>query len=654
MDKIINGLKEIWQSSHRWLIIIIIIVAFLLGFIFRDGSGEPVDHGSHQHGEETASTAAKAQIWTCSMHPQIRQPKPGKCPLCGMDLIPVQGGGEEEVGPRQLKLTPTAMKLAAIQTARVERRSVTSDIRMVGKVAADETRVRYITSRVPGRLDRLYVDFTGISVREGDHLVYLYSPQLITAQQELLQALKTAKTFDSGKSTAAAAREKLKLWGLPPEQIREIEKRGKTIDHLTIYSPMSGIVIHKNAVEGMYVQTGSQIYTIADLSRVWVKLDAYESDLSWIRYGQTVEFETEAYPGEVFKGRISFIDPVLDQKTRTVKVRVNVSNPQYKLKPEMFVRAVVHSRLSVSGKVMDPELAGKWISPMHPEIVKDGPGKCDICGMPLVKAEKLGFIAVEPGEKGAPLVIPASAPLVTGTRAVVYVKAAGKEGIFEGREIVLGPRTGDYYIVKEGLREDEEVVVNGAFKIDSDLQIQAKPSMMNPAPRPGDPPKSESNASAAGIPIVFKTSIDEAAGAYFDIQHALSSDNLEAAKKGGEKLLKTLEAVDMKLLSGSTHMEWMKREKVLKEAGEKLVRAGDIEAARVQLEVLTGAVTPVIKTFGSGKTAVYRFHCPMAFDNKGAYWLQDNRDTRNPYFGSSMLLCKDSVEPLVKEKKEEK
>jgi len=118
--------------------------------------------------------------------------------------------------------------------------------------------------------------------------------------------------------------------------------------------------------------------------------------------------------------------------------------------------------------------------------------------------------------------------------------------------------------------------------------------------------------------------------------------------------LKTLEAVDMKLLSGSTHMEWMKREKVLKEAGEKLVRAGDIEAARVQLEVLTGAVTPVIKTFGSGKTAVYRFHCPMAFDNKGAYWLQDNRDTRNPYFGSSMLLCKDSVEPLVKEKKEEK
>lgn len=663
MNKIKQGIHEFWQSPYRWPVVVVVVIVFVIGLMF-GGGGSP---SGHEHGEGAASTAAKAQIWTCSMHPQIRQPKPGQCPLCGMDLIPAAAGGEEELSPRQLKLTPSAIKLASIQTARVARRSVASDIRMVGKVTTDETRVRYITSRVPGRLDRLYVDYTGISVRKGDHLVYLYSPQLITAQQELLQALKTAKTFAHGKSTADAAREKLKLWGLPPEQIRNIEKRGKTTDHLTIYSPMSGIVIHKNAVEGMYVQTGSRIYTIADLSGVWVKLDAYESDLSWLRYGQTVEFETEAYPGEVFKGRISFIDPVLDQKTRTVKIRVNVSNPQYKLKPEMFVRAVVHSRLSVSGKVMDPELAGKWISPMHPEIVKDGPGKCDICGMPLVKAEKLGFIAVDPGEKGAPLVIPASAPLVTGTRAVVYVKVAGKEGVFEGREIVLGPRTGDYYLVKEGLEENEEVVINGAFKIDSDLQIQAKPSMMSPdgiretreiheshAPVPAEKHDEHKQVSAAGIPSAFKTSIDEVAGAYFEIQHALSSDSLEETKKSGETLLKKLAAVNMKLLSGSVHMDWMKREKILKEAGEKLAQAGDIEAARVQLEVLTGAMTHVIKTFGSGKTAVYRFHCPMAFDNKGAYWLQNNEDTRNPYFGASMLLCKDSVEPLVKEKKEEK
>lgn len=668
MTKIKEGIREFWRSPYRWPVVIVVIMVFLIGLIMGGGGSPGIDDFSgHGHAD---STAAKAQIWTCSMHPQIQRPKPGKCPLCGMDLIPVEGGGEEELGPRQLKLTPSAIKLASIQTAPVERRFVASDIRMVGKITHDETRVRYITSRVPGRLDRLYVDYTGISVREGDHLVYLYSPQLITAQQELLQALKISKKFGSGKSTVAAAREKLKLWGLPPAQIREIEKRGKTTDHLTIYSPMSGIVIHKNAVEGMYVKTGSRIYTIADLSRIWVKLDAYESDLTWIRYGQTVKFETEAYPGEVFKGRISFIDPVLDPKTRTVKVRLIVSNPQYKLKPEMFVRAVVRSKLSVSGKVMDPELAGKWISPMHPEVIKDGPGACDVCGMPLVKAEKLGYISAGPGDKEAPLVIPASAPLVTGTRAVVYVKVAGKEGIFEGREIVLGPRAGDYYLVKDGLKENEQVVVNGAFKIDSDLQIQAKPSMMSPeggAPAPGHqhgppdtpPPgtterhEEHKQVPAADIPSAFKTSIDEVAAAYFEIQHALSSDSLEETKKGTEKLLNALKKVDMKRLTGSAHMDWMKREKILKEAGEKMARAGDIEAARIQLEVLTEPMTHVIKAFGSAKTPVYRFHCPMAFDNKGAYWLQQKEETRNPYFGASMLLCKDSVEPLVKVKKDE-
>ncbi|MCP5104039.1 MAG: DUF3347 domain-containing protein [bacterium] len=658
MNKIKQGIHEFWQSPYRWPVAVVVVVVFVIGLMM-GGGGSPVmeEHSEHEHG---AGASAKAQIWTCSMHPQIRQPKPGKCPLCGMDLIPVEVGGEEELGPRQLKLTAAAIKLAAIQTAPVERRFVASDIRMVGKVTHDETRVRYITSRVPGRLDQLYVDYTGISVKKGDHLVYLYSPQLITAQQELLQALKVFKKYGSGKSTVVAAREKLKLWGLPPEQIREIEKRGKTTDHLTIYSPMSGIVIHKNAVEGMYVKTGSKIYTIADLSRVWVKLDAYESDLAWIRYGQTVEFETEAYPGEVFKGRVSFIAPVLDPKTRTVKVRVNVSNPQYKLKPEMFVRAVVYSKLSVSGKVMDPELAGKWISPMHPEIIKDGPGTCDVCGMALVKAEKLGYIAAVPEDEDAPLVIPVSAPLVTGTRAVVYVAVTGKEGIFEGKEIVLGPRAGDFYLVKGGLEEGEKVVVNGAFKIDSDLQLQAKPSMMSRGAAPSSRGAAPSNRGAAPSeekPETFQVSeafgnvVDGVAEAYFEIQHALSSDSLADAKKSGETFIKKLAAVDMKLVTGSAHMDWMKWAEILKEGGGKLVQAGDIEAARVQLEVLTEPMTHVIKTFGGEKTAVYRFHCPMAFDNKGAYWLQSNEETRNPYFGASMLLCKDSVEPLIRKKK---
>jgi len=243
---------------------------------------------------------------------------------------------------------------------------------------------------------------------------------------------------------------------------------------------MGGIVIHKNATEGMYVNTGTPIYRVADLSRLWVKLDAYESDLPWIRYGQEVEFTTQAYPGQVFKGTISFIDPVLNDKTRTVKVRVNVDNSQGELKPQMFVKAIVHSQVAGVGKIMAAELAGKWICPMHPDVVKTQAGSCDICGMDLVTTESLGYVKADTPEK-APLVIPVSAPLITGKRAVVYVQVPNTEKpTYQGREIVLGPRAGDYYIVKSGLAEGEIVVTNGNFKIDSAMQIQAKPSMMNP------------------------------------------------------------------------------------------------------------------------------------------------------------------------------
>ena len=474
-------------SGPRFKIAAFVLIAFLAGYFLGSLLREPAT--SAEPGLSSQPVAAQEQTWwTCSMHPHIRLPKPGRCPLCPMDLIPVSSEGGD-IGERQISFSKEAIKLMEVETTAVERKFVTAEVRMVGNIDYDETRVKHITAWVPGRIDRLYVDFTGTRVNKGDHMVYLYSPELLSAQAELLQALKAVENFKAGGSelirrsilaTLEAAREKLRLLGLTAEQIEQIEKTAKPVDHLTIYAPMGGVVIKKHRTEGTYVDTGTEIYTIADLAHLWAKLDAYESDMMWIRYGQEVEFTTEAYPGEVFKGTLSFIDPVLNAKTRTVKLRVNVENRYGKLKPEMFVRAIVRSKIAQGGLVMDPEMAGTWICPMHPAVVKTESSSCDICGMDLVTTESLGYVKADT-PKEAPLVIPASAPLVTGTRAVVYVRLPDvKKPAYEGREIVLGPRAGAYYIVKSGLAEGEIVVTNGNFKIDSAMQIQAKPSMMNP------------------------------------------------------------------------------------------------------------------------------------------------------------------------------
>lgn len=428
----------------------------------------------------------KASVWTCSMHPQIRKPGPGKCPLCGMDLIPVESSS---AGPSPtLAVSAEAAALMNVETVPAREKAVQAEIDMVGKVAYDETRLGHITAWVNGRIDRMFVDYTGVDVKKGDHLVYLYSEELYAAQAELINAVRY--TYESsgtngrrlapgGVNMAKVTRNKLRMLGLTKEQIQRIEEQKKPTTHLTIYAPFGGVVIEKLRQQGERISRGDRLYTVADLSQVWVNLDAYESDLPLIRYGQDVTFTIEAFPGEVFTGRVGFINPILDEMTRTVKVRVIVPNPDGKLKPGMFVRGKVRARLGAGGEVIAPDLRGKWISPMHPWIIKDAPGKCDLCGMPLVKPETLGYATNVVGYD--PLVIPASAPLITGKRAVVYVEVPDADRpTFEGREVVLGPKAGGYYVVLEGLEAGELVVVRGNFKIDSEIQIQAKPSMMSP------------------------------------------------------------------------------------------------------------------------------------------------------------------------------
>ena len=622
--------------------LVILAAGAALGYMMAGKGGAPP---AEAPGGDSSPTT-----WTCSMHPQIKLPKAGKCPICFMDLIPLADDGGDDASPRQLKMSDRAMGLAEIRTSPVRREYATNEVRMVGKVDYDETKVANITAWVPGRLDRLFVDFTGVTVRKGDHLVYMYSPDLVVAQRELIQAWQTYNRLGEAsreltESNLRSAQEKLRLLGVLPEQIEEIKRLGKPTDHLTIYAPSGGIVIEKVANEGMYVQTGSKIYTIADLSVVWVYLDAYESDVPWLRYGQQVEFTTESYPGEIFKGRVAFIDPMFSNETRTVRVRVNVPNADGKLKPGMFVRALVRSQLAAGGKVFDPSLIGKWISPMHPEIVKDGPGKCDICGMDLVPAKELGY-SVPQRAPEVPLIIPASSPLITGKRAVVYVRLPDKEQpTFEGREILLGERAGDYYVVRHGLQEGELVVTNGNFKIDSALQIQARPSMMSP----GDDASvaaTDSGKDHAGHEIAvssaFRVLLNPLYQAYLEAAGALAADDLAAARAALERIPPAVTGADTSSLEEIGREHWKQASDAVLFAAYEAREAKDRDRTRRHFGDLSSAMTSVMETFGHALPGpVYRVHCPMALNAKGADWLQVLDEIRNPYYGPAMLGCGD-------------
>lgn len=639
-----NTNRNKWQGmvprGHSAIIstVIVAIVAFSLGGLLLSG-GNPNESmaADNGHSTENASKSEEPTLWTCSMHPQIKLPNPGKCPICFMDLIPLETGhGGDELDPNQIRMSETAVKLAEIQTTPVKRAFAERTVRMVGKLNYDETRVSYITAWVPGRLDKLFIDYTGARVSKGDHMVHMYSPELISAQEELLQAKKAVSALNNTKSTILkstanetlrSAREKLRLYGLSKNQIDSIEKGNTPMEHLTITAPAGGVVVHKEAKEGMYVTTGTRIYTIADLSRLWVMLQAYESDLPWLREGQHVKFTSPSFPGETFDAVIDFIDPVVDQKTRTVDIRAEVDNSDGRLKPEMFVSGKVQSTIDSKGIVNKPE-----------------------------KAEN------------APLVIPASAPLITGKRAVVYVQVPDSEGVvFEGREIALGPRAGDYYVVKGGLSEGEKVVTNGAFKIDSELQIQAKPSMMSPKDdlpiaehRQVEPVRDEMTVELDTTAYMAGTAkrLDDCEEAqvaltpvyesYLNTQMALANDDLSSAKASYHNLMQAIDKVDMSLFKNKSHTRWMKISQKLKAAAERGSSAENIEDARDAFFYASKSAIELHDTFGhSGDTPLYLTFCPMARDHTGAYWLQTENIVWNSFYGEAMLRCGEIKQELA-------
>jgi len=414
-------MKKIF-SNQTTRYVLFVVAGLLLGWIFFHSSpkGENVE-AVHNHSAEEK----KAEVWTCSMHPQIRMDKPGKCPICGMDLILLNSNSSGSSDPMAIHLTKEAAQLANVLTSVVSSQKPVKEVRLYGKVQADERLLQSQVTYISGRIEKLMVNFTGETVRKGQTLAVIYSPELITAQQELIEA---AKTKQSQPEIYEASIEKLRQWKLSEKQIISIESSGQVQSNMEIASSASGIVTARRVNNGDYVSQGTVLYEVSDLSRVWVLFDAYESDLAFLNKGDQVDFTIQALPGTAFSGSIIFIDPVIDPVNRVAKVRVEINNPGSKLKPEMFATGMVKSNLA---------------------------------------------------EYKDKLVIPRSAVLWTGKRSIVYVKQHGDEPIFKIREIGLGPLLGNSYVITDGLTEGEEIVTEGAFSVDAAAQLEGKPSMMN-------------------------------------------------------------------------------------------------------------------------------------------------------------------------------
>lgn len=394
--------------------------------------------------------------YTCTMHPSVRMDRPGNCPICGMELVKktvrkdVSGGeraGHEgmegmpgmpgmetqEEGPTEtgietggvtLSLSREGVIMSNVETSKVKLMSLSKDIRAYGAVNFDERRLGIVTSWIMGRIDRLYINATGQHIKKGAKVMDIYSPDLVQSEEEFLLALKTEESLKDSKvpgvkegasSLVEAAKKKLLRLGLTDKQIEELMKTRKVIDRIPIYSKYSGIVIEKNAFEGMYVDTGEMLFKIADLSRVWIEGEVFEFEMGTIREGQAVTLTSPAFQGKSYRGRISFIYPELNMENRTAKIRVEVSNPGLLLRPGMYVDVMVKATL------------------------------------------------------GRGLVVPRDSLLDLGTEQIVWVRKSGS--LFERRRVTVRELTDDYAVIKSGLKDGEEVVTNAGFLIDSESKI---------------------------------------------------------------------------------------------------------------------------------------------------------------------------------------
>ncbi|CAA0149062.1 MULTISPECIES: efflux RND transporter periplasmic adaptor subunit [Flavobacteriaceae] len=570
---------------------IAVIVGLLAGWLIFGNSGSEANANkdvsemsdTHDHSGESPN-----QMWTCSMHPQIMQPEPGDCPICGMDLIPAESGADG-LAVNEIKMTENAMALANIQTTIVGNGTMSEDDGMIslsGKIATNEENNAVQASYFDGRIERLNVNYEGQKVNRGQLLATIYAPNLVAAQQELLT---TASLKESQPELYKAVRNKLKLWKLSEAQINAIETSGKVRDNFPVYASVSGTVSEVMAREGDYVKQGQPILKVSNLNSVWAEFDAYENQISDLKVGQKIKVVTNAYANKEFDATVSFIDPILNNATRTVTVRATLKNTDDLFKPGMFVTGKLKGEMMMTNEV---------------------------------------------------ITVPASAVMWTGERSLVYIKTNPNEPVFEMREVTIGNRNGENYAVTEGLQNGDEIVTNGTFTVDAAAQLQGKNSMMNQGKKEDAMmPMSEMEMEFSEN---FQRQFKQALKPYLQMKDALVASDANQVSAFAKATSVSLKSADIKSL-GSMEQSHIKKSVEMLDA----ISANDnLENQRDHFVILNENMVPIAMNINGTDAMLYVQKCPMANNNKGAVWLSAEKDIRNPYYGDAMLTCGSVIEEI--------
>jgi len=594
----------------------LLLAGIFLGWLIFSSS---TDHDTHsqlspdemeQHVQDAHTDEDGETIWTCSMHPQIRESEPGNCPICGMELIPARSqDSEAREDDYSMVMTASAARLADIQTAPVILETPQKELDLPGRIKVDERRITRVTTHFPGRIRDLKVDFTGASIRKGEPMATIYSPELIAAQRELLEA---ARQKERNPRLYESTRQKFRLWEFTDEQINAIEERGTVQNELEILSPADGFVLSRNVAEEQHVTEGTVIFEVANLDQIWVVMEAYEEDVNWIQTGHTMTFRTRNNPGQQFEATINWIDPVVDPRKRTVGVRADLANPGNQLKPDMLVRGNLHAALD---------------------------------------SEKL--------------MVPASSVLWTGPRSLIYVKDTSVDlPRFEVREVELGVRAGDYFVIEEGVEEGEEVVFHGAFRIDSEMQLADRFSMMNREPGTGAVPTGHDHGqmddqdhdemetqqemdshdhsdAVDGATDDFREDFKALLTHYLDGKEALFESDVDAVSEAFRQAVEELESIGLHRMQGDAHVRWMEQYEAIEGHLNHILETENMDSRREGFALLSHVLIEVVNNYQI-PGVVYHQYCPM----EDASWLSRDEQIENPYAPDTMPSCGEVIERI--------